>query len=260
MHVNDGGYNAEAVTMLADRDYAAAGDTYARAAWSVLAEPRDGLDTFDVGERGYVGTALQEMLLSAVCYAVAGGSGGDERAERRCDEGVAVSEDLAARAAPPQEACLREFAADFRAVAGTGAGEAYDEAAEAYESAAPGIGTGTEDPASLSTTPLYRAAAAPVKQMARSIDNGEIAVDWDDLHGSDPSDPAGFLRHRVRYKRKRLKTLFDGVVEDGYLAAPRGTTEYSNDNHRCPECGSEDVNWVADSVLCLRCSSHMAEK
>jgi DNA-directed RNA polymerase subunit RPC12/RpoP len=50
------------------------------------------------------------------------------------------------------------------------------------------------------------------------------------------------------------------VVETGYLAAPRGTTEYDTDHHRCPACGSTDVNWAGDDVLCLRCSAVAEEQ
>jgi len=49
------------------------------------------------------------------------------------------------------------------------------------------------------------------------------------------------------------------VVDDGYLAAPRGTTAYNTEQYQCPNCGSSDVNWTADSILCLRCSTPMVE-
>jgi hypothetical protein len=111
-----------------------------------------------------------------------------------------------------------------------------------------------DDPQYWGTTPLFEAAAAPIKQVARGPANGEIAVKWEDLHGPDPSEPGAFLAHRARYKRQRFPSLVERVVDDGLLAAPRGTTEYSTDHHRCPHCDSTDVNWVADSTLCLRCS------
>jgi DNA-directed RNA polymerase subunit RPC12/RpoP len=50
------------------------------------------------------------------------------------------------------------------------------------------------------------------------------------------------------------------VIEARSLAASRGTTEYDNANFRCPECGSTDVNWVAERTLCMRCSSRMERR
>jgi len=249
VHANDNDHNADAVSALADRDYVAAGDSYTRAAWSILEEPRDGKSPFEEDERGYVGVALQEMVLSAVCYRVAGR---DDRAESRSAQGIAVSEDLMRTfASPVQKACLEEFVADLHAVLGDERAKgAYESTAESYASA---VGDSAE-PQSVATTALFRAAAAPAKQLGRSLSDGEIAVDWDDLHGPDPSEPARFLGHRAVHKQKRFPSLIEGVVSEGFLAAPRGTTEYATDHHRCPECGSEDVNWVADSVLCLRCS------
>jgi hypothetical protein len=155
--------------------------------------------------------------------------------------------------APAQRACLAEFVADFRAVAGMdGVDDAYADAADAYRDA-----DGVDDPRRVATSPLFEAAAAPIQQVARGPANGEIAVEWGDLHGSDPADAGAFLARRATYKRQRFPSLVDRVVGDGRLAAPRGTTAYGDDHHRCPACGSTDVNWVAGHVLCLRCSAPM---
>jgi DNA-directed RNA polymerase subunit RPC12/RpoP len=43
-------------------------------------------------------------------------------------------------------------------------------------------------------------------------------------------------------------------VEAGKFHPPRGSTEYNTGRFRCPNCGSDDVNYVADTVLCLRCA------
>jgi hypothetical protein len=256
MHVEDGGYHAEAVSRLADRDYPSAGDMYARAAWSILAEPRDGSSPFDEDEHGNVGAALREMFMSAVCYRV---SGRGKRAGYRSTQGVAVSRDLAeAFASPVQRACLMEFVADFRAVSPDDEGyrDAYERAAASYRSAV----DGDTQPTSVSTTGLFMSASAGIKQIARTLADGEIAVEWEDLHGPDPSESGEFLARRAEYKLQRLPGLLERVTEEGFLAAPRGSTEYATDHHRCPECGSEDVNWVAESVLCLRCSRPMEEQ
>jgi len=251
----DSDHRAVAVGALADRDYVAAGDAYTRAAWDRLAAPRADRSPFDADERGWVGRPLQRLALSGVCYRVAGR---DDRAESRARAGVAVATDLRnALDQPAQRACLREFAADYHAIGGLdGAGEAYDDAEAAYRDAADTV----DDVETLTTTPLFQAAADTLRQVARGPANGEIAVPWEDFHGPDPADVGAFLAHRARFKRQRFGSLLARVVDDGALAAPRGTTEYNNATFRCPRCESTDVNWVTDHTLCLRCSTPMDER
>jgi hypothetical protein len=251
----DNDYRTVAVGALADREYRAAGDAYARAGWNRLAEPREGQSPFDADERGWVGIALQRLVLSALSYRVAGA---DDRARARAREGVAVARDLDyALEQPEQRVCFREFGADFRAAGGLDDVEAaYDRVESAYSAAASAV----DSPEAVTTTPLFQAAAKPLKQAARTVSNGEIAVTWEDLHGPDPDDGARFLAGRARFKRQRFPGLVERVVDDGRLAAPRGTTEYDNATFRCPDCSSNDVNWVADHVLCMRCSTPMAEQ
>jgi hypothetical protein len=208
---------------------------------------------------------MGDLVTAAVAARVAGRP---ERATHRAVEGVAVARDLrTALDRPVQRACLDEFVADFRVAGGLdGAETAYEAAADAYRDAAAGDGNengggdGIGDPRDPATTPLFEAAAAPIKQVARGPANGEIAVSWSDLHGPDPSDPGAFLAARPAYKRRRFPGLVERAVADGRLAAPRGTTEYDTGRYRCPDCGADDVNWVADSVLCLRCSAETEER
>jgi len=251
----DSEYRAVAVGALADRDYGGAGDAYSRAAWDRLAEPRDGRSPFDADERGWVGRPLQRLALAGVCYRVAGR---DDRARHRAREGAAVARDLEnALEEPAQQACLREFAADFHAIGELdGADAAYDDAEAAFRDAAGSV----DSVETLTTTPLFQAGADTLRQVARGPENGEIAVPWEKLHGPDPDDVGAFLAHRARLKRQRFPSLLARVVDDGYLAAPRGTTEYNNANFRCPRCESTDVNWVTDHTLCLRCSTRMVER
>ena len=251
----DSDHRAVAVGALADRDYVTAGDAYTRAAWDRLAEPREGQSPFDADEKGWVGRPLQRLVLAGLCYRVAGL---DDRAVARAREGVAVAGDLeSALTAPAQGACLREFAADFRVVGGLdGAGDAYEAAEAAYAEAGPAVGSVR----TLTTTPLFQAAAGPLKQLARGLDDGEVAVTWADLHGPDPDDAGRFLAHRARFKRQRFPSLLDRTVDAGSLDAPRGTTEYDNASFRCPDCGATDVNWVTEHTLCLRCSTPMVER
>lgn len=243
-----------AVDAIAERDYERAGDEYTRAARATLADPHEGQHPFDADEKGWIGEGLRFLATATVAYRVAGA---DERATHRSVEGVAVARDLEhVLDHPVQRACLAEFVADFRVVGDVGDAEAaYADAAEAYEAA----GDAVDSPQRWGTTPLFEAAAATLKQVARTLDDGEIAVTWEELHGADPSDPGAFLAHRVQFKRQRFPSLVARVIDSGRLAAGRGTTEYDNANFRCPECGSTDVNWVADRTLCMRCSA-LAER
>lgn len=243
-------YHKRAVAAIGDRSYEVAGDALARAAWQALAQPRPNQNPFDADEKGWVGAGVQHLVTSAVCYRVAGRP---DRAASRGTEADAVGTDLqTALVHPAQQACLQELVADARLVGGSNdAADAYADAADAYREAAESV----EDSHYWSTTPLFQGAATPIQQVARSTANGEIAVSWEDLHGSDPSAPGRFLAHRATFKRQRFPTLLEAVVADGYLAAPRGTTEYNNATYQCPRCGSNDVNYVAESVLCMRCST-----
>jgi len=245
---------AAGVIALSERAPERAGDEFTRAAWLSLADPRpdEGLEPFDADDRGWVGTGLRWLVVATVAYRVAGR---DARASRRGVEGVTVARDLrTALDGPAQRACLEEFVADCRLAAGLDDVEAaYRAAEDAYHEA----GDAVDDPQRRATSPLFRAATEPIQQLARGPANGEIAVQWDDLHGDDPSDPGAFLARRAAYKRQRFQSLLARVVDEGRLAAPRGTTEYGNDEFRCPDCGSTDVNWTAGQTLCLRCSAPM---
>jgi hypothetical protein len=244
-----GSYYEHAVAALADRNYDAAGDAFARAGWQVLARPRHDQGPFDADEKGWIGEGIQHLVTSAICYRIADRP---DRAAHRGTEADAVAADFqTVLTQPVQQACLQEIGADARLAGGLdGTADAYGDAAESYRGAAESV----DDPQYWGTTPLFQAAAAPLQQVARSTANGEIAIAWEDLHGADPAAPGPFLAHRATLKRQRFPTLLKTVIDDGYLAAPRGTTEYNNATYRCPECGSNDVNWVGESVLCMRCS------
>jgi len=245
---------AAGVTALSERAAERAGDEFTRAAWLSLADPRpaENLSPFADDDRGWVGEGLRWLVVAAVAYRVAGR---DTRASRRGVEGIAVARDLhTSFSHPAQRACLDEFVADCRVAAGMDdADAAYRAAEDAYREAADAV----DDPHRRATSPLFRAATVPIQQVARGPANGEIAVEWDDLHGPDPSDPGAFLARRATYKRQRFPSLLARAVDAGRLAAPRGTTAYGDDSFRCPDCGSTDVNWTAGLTLCLRCSAPM---
>ncbi|MFB6232798.1 MAG: hypothetical protein ABEH61_00925 [Haloarculaceae archaeon] len=255
MNARDGGHCDDGIDALAAREYEQAADFYTRGARSILADPRPDLSPFEADEKGWVGAALESLVVATVAYRVADA---DSRATGRAVEGVAVTRDLKhGLAHPVQHACLDEFVADFRAAAELeGVAEAYESAVEAYESAADAV----ETPQARATTPLFEAAATPITQLARGQSDGEIAITWEDLHGSDPSDAGAFLSHRPAYKRQRFPGLVNRAVADSHLAAPRGTTAYGTDTYRCPECGADDVNWTGNNVLCLRCSTPVERK
>ena len=260
MNTQDGGHYDAAVDALAAREYETAGNRYTRGGRRVLADPRADLDPFSPDEKGWIGQGIAQLLLGTLAYRVAGAEG---RATQRAVEGIAVSRDLeSVLDAPAQRACLGEFVADFRVAGGLdGADDAYDAAAERYEAAAGEAAAGeaaageVDSPQAVATTPLFEAAALPIKQVARGQANGEIAIKWEDLHGSDPSRPGEFLAYRARFKKRRFAGLVEKAVADRHLAAPRGTTEYDNETRRCPNCGANDVNWAGTDVLCLRCST-----
>jgi hypothetical protein len=254
MNTQDGGHHDAAVDALAAREYETAGNRYTRGGRRVLADPRPHLDPFEPDEKGWIGQGLRHLLAGAVAYRVAGA---DRRATQRAVEGIAATRDFQrVLDAPGQGACLAEFVADFRVAGGLdGAEKAYDDAAERYAAA----GDGIDSPQALATTPLFEAAAATIKQVARGQANGEIAIEWADLHGPDPSRAGEFLAHRVRFKKRRFAGLVEKAIADGHLAAPRGTTEYGNETYRCLNCGSNDVNWAGTGVLCMRCSSPTEE-
>ncbi|TKX50134.1 hypothetical protein EXE49_08180 [Halorubrum sp. ASP121] len=255
MNTNDGGHHDAAVDALAGREYERAGNRYTRGGRRVLADPRPDRDPFEPDEKGWIGQGLQQLLAATVAYRVAGRDG---RATQRAVEGLAAARDFeTVLDEPGQTACLAEFVADFRVAGGLdGAEAAYDDAAERYAAA----GDAVDSPQALATTPLFEAAAATVKQVARGQADGEIAIKWEDIHGSDPSRPGEFLAHRARFKKQRFPGLVERAVDDGHLAAPRGTTEYNNDTHQCPHCGSTHVNWAGTGILCLRCSRPTAGK
>lgn len=243
-----------AIGALAERGYRTAGDRYTRAARAHLADPREdpSIDPTGADPKGWAGQGVAAHALGAVAYRLADRP---DRAAYRAAEGVAVARDLrTALDRPGQAACLGELVGHLRVCGGLdGAADSYETAAEAYETA------GVEDPLDLATTPLFEAATGVVQQVARGPADGEIAVTFEDLHGPDPSDPGAYLAARARYAARRLPGLVERVLEAGYLAAPRGTTEYDNATYRCPACDSRDVNWTGDEVLCLRCSTPVVE-
>ncbi|QZA88165.1 hypothetical protein K0C01_10250 [Salinarchaeum sp. IM2453] len=248
MSVNTGGHRQAAIQELAAQAYDSAGDEYSRAAWSVLSDPREDVDTFELSQKGWTGIGISYLLKAAICYRVAGL---DTRAEQRGTAGLMITKDLIGRTERTvQVGCLKEMGGDFRVIADLGeAKPVYKSAVSTYQDVT------VDDPQSWTTTPLFEAAASPLKQLARGQENGEIAVTWEDLHGSDPSQPSAFLAHRVKYKHQHLPAYLTQAIKDSMFAAPRGSTAYNTDSYQCPTCGSRDVNWTGDSTLCLRCSS-----
>ncbi len=249
MSVQDNGHYAAAVTALAQRSFETAGNAYTRAAWQVLADPRPDTDPFEIDPQGWIGIGLEYLTVGTLSYRVAGR---EQRARQRAVEAIAIAtdfENLAER--PVQQACFQEFKGDLRVVGGlSDHAAAYRTAAKTYHNALPD----DIDPQRWATTPLFEAAAGPLKQAARTLAEGEIAVTWSELHGDDPEQPGAFLAARPQYKRQRFPEIVAQTIDTGTLAAPRGSTEYDTNHHQCPACGSTDVNWVADSTLCLRCS------
>lgn len=249
MPSEDGGHRDVAIAALADRAYERAGNHYTRSGWRILADPRSNSDPFIFDEQGWVGAGLSRIACAVASYRVAGQH---TRARQRGVAGIATTQDLITQCdRAVQRACLYECIGDLRVLSDTGTADAYDRAADAYQAVT------VTDPQRWATSVLFEAIATPLEQLARGQADGEIAVAWEDLHGADPSDPGAFLGHRIEYKRQHLPGILEATMQEGYLAAPRGSTAYGTDTHRCPGCGATDVNWVGDSTLCLRCSRPM---
>lgn len=231
----------------ADRHDTAA-ERYTLAAYAELGgEQGRRRDLYDRKSASWVGYPLAELFLAGVCYRVAGEQA---RARNRAGQGILVAGDHRGHVFddPVSKAACHEWVGDFRTVAGDDekARAAYDRAERGYEEAAP------DDPVSWTTEPLLQAGTDAVLQLSRPDD-----IQWDDLHGSAPEQA---LRTRVRFKRSRLASLLATRVEAGKLHAPRGSTEYGVSRFHCPDCGSSDVNYVAETVLCLRCDTPVEER
>jgi|GEM_PF-610027 len=251
MHTDDDGHHDRAVAAVATGDLGAAADAYTRGARAVLAAPRPDVDPLDADPKGWVGDGVRLLECAAIAYHAAGAT---DRRDARVLEARGVCADLQQTlTAPGQRACVTEAIADLQRIgADAAAAEATATAAiDAYADAADAI----DDVQVVATTPLFTAVAAPIAQLARGQDDGEIVLGYDALHGPDHTDVAGFLAHRVRTKQARWPGLLATAAETRSLAAPRGTTAYSVQTHRCPACGSRDINWVAGLELCLRCST-----
>ncbi|SDM52701.1 hypothetical protein SAMN04487949_1965 [Halogranum gelatinilyticum] len=236
-------YRDTAIRALGADRHDTAADSYARAAYAELAGLQGRRrDVYDPETATWVGYPLGAFFLAAVCHRV---DGADDRARNRAGQGIMVAGDHRDHLLddPVAEAACHEWVGDFRTVAGDDdkARAAYDRAESGYEEAAP------DDPVSWTTEPLLQAGTDTVLQLSRPDD-----VQWDDLHGSAPQQA---LTHRVRFKRSRLASMVAKRVDDGKLHAPRGSTEYGVGQFKCPDCGSSDVNYVADTVLCLRCDT-----
>ncbi|SFR52103.1 hypothetical protein [Halogeometricum limi] len=232
-----------AILELAHGRYADAGDEYTLAAYADLSGTGGNRRSlFDPDGAEWAGYAVESFLLAAVCYRLAGD---DERARNRVGQGILVVGDL--RDDVLSDAVLRaacfEWVGHLRTVVGDAdrAATAYDRAASGYADADP------EDAVSWTTNPLLQAGTNAVCHLSRPDD-----VQWDEIHGSDPSTA---LTRRVQFARSRLPSMVAARIDAGTLHAPRGSTEYGTGQFRCPDCGSDDVNYVADTVLCLRCDT-----
>jgi len=233
------------VTALVERDWAAAGDAYTRAAHRDLGdgEREDGTggDVLAPGRRDRPAAGLAALLKAALCYRLAGA---DDRGRYRALTVAPLALDARdhVREGVARAVC-QEFVADAAAVRGADAGDAYERAAALHREHR------TADPLEAAARPLFDAANDLLLHASRNHQD----VEWDDLHGADP-ESEGYLAHRATYKARTLPRVVASVLEAGQLHAPRGSTEYNNSTYRCPDCGENDVNYVAGETVCLYCS------
>ena len=228
-----------AIRATATAAWQTAGRQYTLAAYGTLAG-HEGFrrEAFDA-ERPSAGRAVCHLVRAGLCYRLAGV---EDAARNRAMQGALVAVDQKRVRDGVDAAACDELLGHCRSLAGDDerATEAYDRAAEGYAAAA------VDDPAGATTRPLLQAGTDLVTHLSRPDDVG-----WDDIHGTG-SDA---LARRVRFVRSRVRELLAARVEEGMLYAPRGSTEYGVDRFTCPDCGSHDVNYVAETVLCLRCNS-----
>lgn len=237
-----------AVTALIDKHWHEAADAYTLAAhrdfgdgqsWSVL----------DPGTRERPAHGLSFLTQAALCYRLAGA---DDRARLRSMTALPLAIDSRDHVHEGVgRAVCQEFIGDARAVIGRTekATEAYERAARLYRDNTP------DKPLDAAGGPLFSAANRLILHASR---NTGTEVRWDDLHGPDPTGTE-YLAHRAAYKRNHLPRIAGIVLDAERLHVPRGTTEYDNDNFRCPDCGKRDVNWVAGETVCLYCSVRVTE-
>lgn len=245
--MDDLSHRDRAIRALSAGRYDAAATRYTRAAHGGLAGADAGdsashRDVYDPETALWVGYPLSALLLAAVSFRVADAP---DRARNRAETGALVVADHRDHllSEPVARAACAEWLGDFHAVVGDGedARTAYDRAESGYADADP------SDPVSWTTRPLLQAGTDVLLQLSRPDD-----LEWDGLHGSDP---ANALTRRARVKRSRFPSLVAARVEAEKLHTPRGSTEYGNGSYECPSCGSSDVNYVAETVLCLRCDT-----
>lgn len=234
---------ALAILALADERFDLAADRYSLSAYGTLAGAENRhREAFDTDHAGWAGFAVCDLLRAAVCHRIAGAT---DRARNRAGQAILVvgdQRDHVVASAVDRAAC-HELVGVARAITGDAeqASAAFDRATAGYESA------DVDDGFRATTRPLLQAGTDLVTHLSRPDD-----VEWDEIHG--PNRDEALLR-RVRFVRNRIGSMADARVEAGKLHAPRGSTEYGNANYRCPECGSNDINHVAETVLCLRCSA-----
>jgi hypothetical protein len=243
--MGDRNHRHDAIIALSQNKYRDAGDAYTLAGYGRLSGLSDrGRELFDPEDAPWAGYALESFFLAAICYRL---SDGEARARNRVGQGILIASDLRDNIleTPVLAAACDEWIGTFRAIAGDDdrAATAYDRAVKGYEDADP------DDPVSVTTEPLLQATESGVRQLTRPNDEN---VKWDNIHGSAPEQA---LSHRVQFFRSRVPTAIQSRINEQTLHAPRGSTEYGNDEFHCPDCGSHDVNYVADTVLCLRCDS-----
>jgi hypothetical protein len=240
-------YRKRAIRALARERFDAAAQRYVLAAYAE-ASGHEGYHrhAFDASNPGWAGDALAALVLAGVCERIVGRDG---RAANRTAQGALLAQDQRAYVLehPVRRASCHEFEGDLHTVGGREekARSSYDRAVEAYETYEPGPDEPT--PARWTTEQPLQAGTDLVAQLTRPN-----RVTWDDLHGSAPDQA---LVHRAEFRRSRMAAAVQGLVDDGKLHAPRGSTEFNTGRYTCPACGSDAINFVADTVLCVRCST-----
>ena len=239
-----------AVSALVDEDWRGAGDAYTRAAHRVLGDGERGGDVLAGDAHGRPADGFASLLTASLCYRVAGLK--DRARYRALTVAPLVMDARDYVHSGVARAVCQEIVADAAVLRGAAdaADAAYDRAESLYHKHAP------DDPLDAATDPVFEAANRLILHASRNTGHD---LEWDDLHGDDPSDPS-YLAHRATVKRGRFPRIVDAVEQAGVLHVPRGSTEYNNDTFRCPDCGGHDVNYIAGETVCLDCSVRVDER
>lgn len=229
-------YRARASGLIAEGEYAAAGERLTLAGYETLGD--EGLDP---GIPGFSARGFELLYRAALAFRVAGE---DARAANRSRQGIAIVEDYRDHVYrhDMSRAIATEFVGDFRVVAGRdGYGEAYERAADLYR-------TGECDSVlGWWSEPISECANGTFYRTLKRTGGDRKDVS---LTRGRPDDRE-WLAARPEIKREQLPSLVGRLVDGGEMVVdpdPR-------DDVRCPECAARYRGLCPQN--CIECGSDL---